>query len=271
MKNRILIGTIWALTCLTGCQSDEDMGSAGNENLADRVIRVTAKVNEEMHTRAGLTSDNLKDLCLVITDKENNTCRYNEQMVSDDNGGWMTYNGNLLLWNLEKSPVEVLAFAPYQKTDLKEPLTVDVCTDQTGQAAIEASDFLLHTPATVNPSQSSSLVLSFNHAMSRLQVRVMMGGETKEITNLTISGVLTKATCDLASKNPVVVAGGELGRVSLYRIETNFFECILPPQVCEEGVVITFNSAGRGYKWTSTETVTLQAGVNQVWTIDPKE
>lgn len=252
----------------TGCSNNEDKLLLTDSFPVDHVICVTTEVNEIV-SRAGYDATNLECFGLMIRNSENTAYNYNKQMIGSGNA-WNPSDGLQMLWDATRTPVTVVAYAPYVSVaDLETPLIVNVQSNQTTKDNVKASDFLL-MKAVVDPEQDltteGKLKVLLNHAMSKLVVKVTINGTENatmsKLGDMSINGAVISGTCDLSARIPVVVPVADANAVTVAPHKgTEYCECILLPQTIAEGFSINFSYDGKLYIWTAKTAVELQKGV----------
>ena len=153
---------------LAGCSNNEDELLSTGSFPEDHVIRVITEVNEPL-SRAGYDAMNLERFGLMIRNSENAAYNYHKQMVGSGSA-WSTSDGQQMLWDAERTPVTMIAYAPFMSEATPDAsLTVNALTNQSTEENVKSSDFLL-MKATVDPEQDltadGKLKISLNHAMS---------------------------------------------------------------------------------------------------------
>lgn len=260
---------------LAGCSNNEDESLAPGTFPGERVISVITEVNEPL-SRAGFDATNLERFGLMIRNSENAAYNYHKQMVGSGNT-WNTSDGQQMLWDAERTPVMMIAYAPYaSKAAPDAPLAVNALTNQATGENVMASDFLL-MKATVDPEKDltadGKLKISLNHAMSKLIIKLTVNGtadaDMGKLGDMAVNGAVVNGTCDLSAAAPVVVpaADATVATVAPYK-GTEYCECILPPQTITEGFSINFSYDGKLYIWTAKAAVELEKGVEHTLTLN---
>ena len=232
-------------------------------------------MNEPL-SRAGYDATNLERFGLMIRNSENAAYNYHKQMVGSGNT-WSTSDGQQMLWDTERTPVMMIAYAPYAGEATPDaPLAVNALTNQSAEANVMASDFLL-MKATVDPEKDltadGKLKISLNHAMSKLIIKLIVNGtedaDMGKLGDMAVNGAVVNGTCDLSAAAPVVVpaADATVATVAPYK-GTEYCECILPPQTIAEGFSINFSYDGKLYIWTAKAAVELEKGVEHTLTLN---
>ncbi|QIU93705.1 fimbrillin family protein [Bacteroides faecium] len=260
---------------LAGCSNNEDESLSTGTFPGERVISVITEVNEPL-SRAGFDATNLERFGLMIRNSENAAYNYHKQMVGSGNI-WSTSDGQQMLWDAERTPVMMIAYAPYaSEASPDAPLAVNALTNQATGENVMASDFLL-MKATVDPEKDltadGKLKISLNHAMSKLIIKLTVNGtadaDMGKLGDMAVNGAVVNGICDLSAAAPVVVpaADAAVATVAPYK-GTEYCECILPPQTVTEGFSINFSYDGKLYIWTAKAAVELEKGVEHTLTLN---
>ena len=260
---------------LAGCSNNEDELLSTGSFPEDHVIRIITEVNEPL-SRAGYDVTNLERFGLMIRNSENAAYNYHKQMVSSGNA-WSTSDGQQMLWDAERTPVTMIAYAPYMSEAAPDAsLAVNALTNQTTEENVKSSDFLL-MKATVDPEQDltadGKLKISLSHAMSKLLIKITVNGTTDAALNklgdMSINGAVVNGICDLSATVPIVVPAPDavVATVAPYK-GTESCECILPPQKIAEGFSVNFSYDGKLYIWTAEEAIELEKGVEHTLTLN---
>lgn len=260
---------------LAGCSNNEDELLSTGSFPEDHVIRIITEVNEPL-SRAGYDVTNLERFGLMIRNSENAAYNYHKQMVSSGNA-WSTSDGQQMLWDAERTPVTMIAYAPYMSEAAPDAsLAVNALTNQTTEENVKSSDFLL-MKATVDPEQDltadGKLKISLSHAMSKLLIKITVNGTTDAAMNklgdMSINGAVVNGICDLSATVPIVVPAPDavVATVAPYK-GTESCECILPPQKIVEGFSVNFSYDGKLYIWTAKEAIELEKGVEHTLTLN---
>ena len=260
---------------LAGCSNNEDELLSTGSFPEDHVIRIITEVNEPL-SRAGYDVTNLERFGLMIRNSENAAYNYHKQMVSSGNA-WSTSDGQQMLWDAERTPVTMIAYAPYMSEAAPDAsLAVNALTNQTTEENVKSSDFLL-MKATVDPEQDltadGKLKISLSHAMSKLLIKITVNGTTDAAMNklgdMSINGAVVNGICDLSATVPIVVPAPDavVATVAPYK-GTEPCECILPPQKIAEGFSVNFSYDGKLYIWTAEEAIELEKGVEHTLTLN---
>ena len=200
---------------ITGCSNDRNEPVLTDNSIKTQEIKVTAEVNEPL-SRAGYTAMYLESFGLMVQNAANTAYSYHKQMILSEEG-WNASDGQQMLWDMERNPVTVTAYAPYNSEAAPDAiLNVSVEENQETEADINASDFLL-AKTTVNPqtdlTEDGLVKITLNHAMSKLIIKVK-DTENKDIDmekliEVTVKGGVLNGTCDLSAENLEVVAAAD--------------------------------------------------------------
>ena len=253
---------------LAGCSNNEDELLSTGSFPEDHIIRIITEVNEPL-SRAGYDVTNLERFGLMIRNSENAAYNYHKQMVSSGNA-WSTSDGQQMLWDAERTPVTMIAYAPYMSEAAPDAsLVVNALTNQTTEENVKSSDFLL-MKATVDPEQDltadGKLKISLSHAMSKLLIKITVNGTTDAAMNklgdMSINGAVVNGICDLSATVPIVVPAPDAVVATVAPSKgTESCECILPPQKIAEGFSVNFSYDGKLYIRTAKEAIELEKGV----------
>ena len=260
---------------LAGCSNNEDELLLTGSFPEDHVIRIITEVNEPL-SRAGYDATNLERFGLMIRNSENAAYNYHKQMVGSGSA-WSTSDGQQMLWDAERTPVTMIAYAPYMSEAAPDAsLAVNALTNQATEENVKSSDFLL-MKATVDPEQDltpdGKLKISLSHAMSKLIIKITVNGTTDAAMNklgdMAINGAVVNGVCDLSATVPMVVPAPDavVATVAPYK-GAESCECILPPQKIAEGFSVNFSYDGKLYIWTAKEAIELEKGVEHTLTLN---
>lgn len=260
---------------LWSCSSNDTEPLAADRFPADHVIRVTAGVNQHQ-SRAGYEAANLDRFGLIVTNSTNDTYSYHKLMTGSA-GSWNTSDGQPMLWDADRTPVTVIAYAPYSATaGASATIAVKALADQSTDAAVQKSDFLI-SKATVDPDKDLTsdgrMKVTLDHAMSKLRIMVTVNGDAaadmSKLGDMAVNGAVTDGTCDFSATVPAVTTatGSTPATVTALKGD-DACECILPPQTVTDGFSVNFSYDGRLYVWNATDAVTLEGGVEYTLTLN---
>lgn len=198
---------------------------------------------------------------LLINNVSNPTYNYATTMIWSA-GAWVSSEGIKMMWDPGLNPVDILAVAPASLDieDINSRIPFSSSLDQT--SGIDSDDLLV-CKMNVNPKvdlKEGGVVLQFNHAMSRLAVKIS-NKSMDSVTGLSVSGVITSGVCDLSAASPSVVADGDVpGTIEAYKAENEFLAMIVP-QTTPAMLKVSFtDTSGITYDWQSDAPVSFEAG-----------
>lgn len=260
---------------LVGCSNNEDELLSTGSFPEDHVIRIITEVNEPL-SRAGYDATNLERFGLMIRNSENAAYNYHKQMVGSGSA-WSTSDGQQMLWDAERTPVTMIAYAPYMSEAVPDAsLAVNALTNQATEENVKSSDFLL-MKATVDPEQDltadGKLKISLSHAMSKLIIKITVNGTADAAMNklgdMSINGAVVNGICDMSATVPMIVPAPDavVATVAPYK-GAESCECILPPQKIAEGFSVNFSYDEKLYIWTAKEAIELEKGVEHTLTLN---
>lgn len=255
MRNFFWTATVIGL--LTACSQTDEIPA--KDSMADnQQIRIHVGVNN-LQTRAGYDNTNLDRFGLIINNTVDATCNYNVEMLKTGNA-WEAADGTPLTWDEKRSPINVCAFAPYQKdVTMDGNLPIGVPVSYADANEVKAADFLL-MKAQVNPqsdlTEDGSLRINLKHKLCKLTISFTGAGE---ITDLKVNGTVLSGSCNLSAENPVVTANGTDSSITPFKESDGTYQCILMPQTVESGKLnVTFTTSGRNFSWTSNQAITFE-------------
>ena len=289
-----------AAAMITSCSSEDELSQSNYPS--DNIIRVTAGVNNAK-TRAdgqGVSAMD-KDFSLTVVNKNTESTlpskyTYIDKVFSKKSGDWAC--SETLLWQNDKTPVDIVAFAPAQTGKFSgvcdnagniKPITYSVATDQSTLS--DYNDLLYYytpgfVPGGTNLDKDGKLSIQFNHAFCMIDINVTLGTEFNKpevlkespIVKVTLGGTKIAANVDVLNAASVVTASGEAADITTTKgdftkaenadkkadPEVNAisrFSCIAIPQtVAANTFKVSLMTAGKRYEWTSADPVELKSG-----------
>ena len=212
--------TAMAAAMITSCSTDDELSQSNYPS--DNIIRVTAGVNNAK-TRAegqGVTAMD-KPFSLTIVNKNTEKPElakkytYTDKVFSKSSGDWAC--SDTLLWQDDKTPVDIVAFAPAQTGKFSgvcdnagniKPIAYSVADDQSTKS--DNNDLLYnYTPSFVpggtNLDEKGRLSIQFNHAFCMIDIVVTLGTEFNKpevlddspIVKVTLDGTKIAANVDV--------------------------------------------------------------------------
>lgn len=285
-----------AAAMITSCSTDDELSQSNYPS--DNIIRVTAGVNNAK-TRAdgqGVSAMD-KDFSLTVVNKNTESTlpskyTYIDKVFSKKSGDWAC--SETLLWQNDKTPVDIVAFAPAQTGKFSgvcdnagniKPITYSVATDQSTLS--DYNDLLYYytpgfVPGGTNLDKDGKLSIQFNHAFCMIDIVVTLGTEFNKpevldnspIVKVTLGGTKIEANVDILNAASVVTASETAAATDITTTKGTFdkaanaeanaksyFSCIaIPQEVGANTFKVSLMTAGKRYEWTSAEPVELKSG-----------
>lgn len=286
-----------AAAIITSCSSEDELSQSNYPS--DNIIRVTAGVNNAK-TRADGTGVTAMDKPFSLTIVNKNTEKpelakkytYTDKVFSKSSGDWAC--SDTLLWQDDKTPVDIVAFAPAQENKFNgvcdnagniKPIAYSVADDQSTKS--DNNDLLYnYTPSFVpggtNLDEKGRLSIQFNHAFCMIDIVVTLGTEFNKpkvlddspIVKVTLDGTKIAANVDVTKAASVVTVSETDAATDITTTKGSFdkaanaeanakscFSCIAIPQtVAANTFKVSLMTAGKRYEWTSDKEITLQSG-----------
>lgn len=286
--------TAMTAAMITSCSSEDELSQSNYPS--DNIVRITAGVNNAK-TRAegtGVSAMN-KDFSLTIVNKNTESTlpskyTYIDKVFSKKSGDWAC--SETLLWQNDKTPVDIVAFAPAQTGKFNgvcdndrniQSIAYSVATDQS--TASDNNDLLYYYAPGFVPKdklENQKLNIQFNHAFCMIDINVTLGTEFNKpdilekspITEVTLEGTKIKANVDVKNATNIVTASEEATAAKIITTKGSFdkaanaeakaisrFSCITVPQnVAAKTFKVSLKTAGKLYEWTSEAAVELKSG-----------
>lgn len=208
-----------AAAMITSCSTDDELSQSNYPS--DNIIRVTAGVNNAK-TRAdgqGVSAMD-KDFSLTVVNKNTESTlpskyTYIDKVFSKKSGDWAC--SETLLWQNDKTPVDIVAFAPAQEGKFNgvcdnagsiQPIAYSVASDQSTSS--DNNDLLYYytpgfVPGGTNLDKDGKLSIQFNHAFCMIDINVTLGTEFNKpevlddspIVKVTLGGTKIEANVDV--------------------------------------------------------------------------
>lgn len=279
-----------AAAMITSCSTDDELSQSNYPS--DNIVRVTAGVNNAKTRADGAGTELKNDFSLTIVNKNAESTlaskyTYIDKVFSKGSGDWAC--SETLLWQNDKTPVDIVAFAPAQTGKFNgvyaegsiQPITYSVADDQSTSS--DYNDLLYYYAKDFNPGTSlvnKKLSIQFNHAFCMIDINVTLGTEFNKpevlkespIVKVTLGGTKIAANVDVTNAVSVVTASGEATDITAtngsFKEAANAesyshstFSCIAIPQtVAANTFKVSLMTAGKRYEWTSAESVELKSG-----------
>lgn len=288
--------TAMAAAMITSCSSEDELSQSNYPS--DNIVRVTAGVNNAK-TRADVKYSPMdKPFSLTIVNRNTESSElakkytYVDKVFSKTSGDWAC--SETLLWQNDKTPVDIVAFAPAQENKFNgvcdnagniKPITYSVATHQSTSS--DNNDLLYNytpdfVPGGTNLDENGKLNIQFNHAFCMIDINVTLGTEFNKpdilekspITEVTLEGTKIKANVDVKNATNIVTASEEATAAKIITTKGSFdkaanaeakaisrFSCIAIPQmVAANTFKVSLKTANKLYEWTSKDAVKLESG-----------
>lgn len=289
---KILAMAALATAVFASC-SNED-GLPQSNYPADNVVRIMTSV-DGMNTRAsyGNSTDKLKSFGFCIKNANSEKYTYDNIMVSQEGSNWIP--ATQMLWQNSTTPVDILAYAPFQETTEdasgkvkvfgKTDYAFSVKADQSG-AEDYSSDLIVYkqtgfTPGTkLNTNQAVNV--AFTHLLSQLNLIIELRDQfntnnntvTKGfVTDVKVNGTIISSKVDFsASPISVQVDGTQTAAITpettgftpaenaTAHAVFNYSAIMIPQTVAAGNFSISFKVNNTEYIWTATDAVTFKFG-----------
>lgn len=290
---KILTMAALATAVFASCSNDEDL--AQSNYPMDNVVRIMTSV-DGMNTRAsyGNSTDKLKSFGFCIKNANSEKYTYDNIKVSQEGSNWIP--ATQMLWQNSTTPVDILAYAPYQETTEdangkvkvfgKTDYAFSVKEDQSN-AEEYSSDLIVYkqtgfTPGT-NLNTNQAVNVAFTHLLSQLNLTIELRDqfnqdEKKPVTSATVTDVKVDGTFICSKVNfaadPISVQFDGMATKAITPETVAFtkadkttdhatfkYSAIVIPQWIRAGVFcISFKVNGNDYIWTSTSDVNFVSG-----------
>lgn len=290
---KILTMAALATAVFASCSNDEDL--AQSNYPMDNVVRIMTSV-DGMNTRAsyGNSTDKLKSFGFCIKNANSEKYTYDNIKVSQEGSNWIP--ATQMLWQNSTTPVDILAYAPYQETTEdangkvkvfgKTDYAFSVKEDQSN-AEEYSSDLIVYkqtgfTPGT-NLNTNQAVNVAFPHLLSQLNLTIELRDqfnqdEKKPVTSATVTDVKVDGTFIRSKVNfaadPISVQFDGMATKAITPETVAFtkadkttdhatfkYSAIVIPQWIRAGVFcISFKVNGNDYIWTSTSDVNFVSG-----------
>ncbi len=290
---KILTMAALATAVFASC-SNED-GLPQSNYPADNVVRITTSV-DGMNTRAsyGGSTAKLSSFGFCINNAGSDKYTYDNIKVTQENGKWNP--ATQMLWQNSTTPVDILAYAPYQETTEdasgkvkvfgKTDYAFSVKEDQSN-AEEYSSDLIVYKKTGFKPESdlntNQAVDVSFTHLLSQLNLTIELRDqfnqdEEKPVTSATVTdvkvdGTFIRSKVNFAADPISVRIDGQIPKaitpetVAFTKADkttdhaTFKYSAIVIPQWIMAGTFcISFKVNGNDYIWTSTSDVNFVSG-----------
>ena len=281
-----------ATAVFASCSSEDEL--AQNNYPMDNVVRIMTSV-DGMNTRAsyGNSTDNLSSFGFCINNDNSTTYTYDNIKVTKDGSNWKP--ATQMLWQNSTTPVDILAYAPYQETTEdangkvkvfgKTDYAFSVKEDQSN-AEDYSSDLIVYKQTGFKPGSelntSKAVDVTFTHLLSQLNLTIELGDQfntnnntvTKGfVTDVKVNGTIISSKVDFsASPISVQVDGTQAAAITpettgftpaenaTAHAVFNYSAIVIPQTVAAGKFSISFKVDGTEYIWTATDAVTFESG-----------
>ena len=290
---KILTMAALATAVFASC-SNED-GLPQSNYPADNVVRIMTSV-DGMNTRAsyGGSTAKLSSFGFCINNAGSDKYTYDNIKVTQENGKWNP--ATQMLWQNSTTPVDILAYAPYQETTEdasgkvkvfgKTDYAFSVKEDQSN-AEEYSSDLIVYKKTGFKPESdlntNQAVDVSFTHLLSQLNLTIELRDqfnqdEEKPVTSATVTDVKVDGTFIRSKVNfaadPISVQFDGMATKAITPETVAFtkadkttdhatfkYSAIVIPQWIMAGTFcISFKVNGNDYIWTSTSDVNFVSG-----------
>ena len=290
---KILTMAALATAVFASCSNDEDL--AQSNYPMDNVVRIMTSV-DGMNTRAsyGNSTDKLDSFGFCINNAGSDKYTYDNIKVTKEGNNWIP--ATQMLWQNSTTPVDILAYAPYQETteDANGKVKVFGKTDyafsvKEDQSNTEdySSDLIVYKKTGFKPESdlntNQAVDVSFTHLLSQLNLTIELRDqfnqdEEKPVTSATVTdvkvdGTLIRSKVNFAADPISIQFDGQASKaitpetVAFTKADkttdhaTFKYSAIVIPQWIRAGVFcISFKVNGNDYIWTSTSDVNFVSG-----------
>ncbi len=293
-KIKLLTMAALATAVFASCSSEDEL--AQSNYPADNVVRIMTSV-DGMNTRAsyGGSTAKLSSFGFCINNAGSTKYTYDNIKVTQENGKWNP--ATQMLWQNSTTPVDILAYAPYQETTEdangkvkvfgKTDYAFSVKEDQSN-AEDYLSDLIVYKQTGFKPESdlntNQAVNVAFTHLLSQLNLTIELRDqfnqdEKKPVTEATVTDVKVNGTI-ISSKvdfsaSPISVQVDDTQEATAITPETtefkaagkttdhaafNYSAIVIPQTVTAGNFSISFKVDGTDYIWTSTSDVNFVSG-----------
>ena len=289
---KILTMAALATAVFASCSNDEDL--AQSNYPMDNVVRIMTSV-DGMNTRAsyGNSTDKLDSFGFCINNAGSDKYTYDNIKVTKEGNNWIP--ATQMLWQNSTTPVDILAYAPYQETTEdangkvkvfgKTDYAFSVKEDQSN-AEDYSSDLIVFKQTGFTPvlelNTSKAVEVAFTHLLSQLNLIIELRDQfntnnntvTKGfVTDVKVNGTIISSKVDFsASPISVQVDGTQTAAITpettgftpaenaTAHAVFNYSAIVIPQTVAAGNFSISFKVNNTEYIWTATDAVTFESG-----------
>lgn len=265
MTSRNILSIALLSMILAACNNDNSLSPT--TDYADTPIYIQAGINGT-DTRAGYAEGELTEGSFglfLTTDGSGNDQRYNcSNLKVTYDEGWTT-GDTQLLWMNDDANVSYYAYLPYDEAVTDENYSFTVQADQSSEANVKQSDFLLALPKTTTARNGNAIAVNFNHILSKLHVILQRGNELDAdvtFTSVTLIGCALTTSINLHSGDVTSATSGQNESITLYSSQAGSqYECILVPQTISTNWKVSIVAGDKTYTFQSNDAVNFQSGM----------
>ena len=289
---KILTMAALATAVFASCSNDEDL--AQSNYPMDNVVRIMTSV-DGMNTRAsyGNSTDKLSSFGFCINNAGSTKYTYDNIKVTKEGSNWIP--ATQMFWQNSTTPVDILAYAPYQETTEdatgkvkvfgKTDYAFSVKEDQSN-AEDYSSDLIVYKQTGFTPvselNTSKAVEVAFTHLLSQLNLIIELRDQfntnnntvTKGfVTDVKVNGTIISSKVDFsASPISVQVDGTQTAAITpettgftpaenaTAHAVFNYSAIVIPQTVAAGNFSISFKVNNTEYIWTATEAATFKSG-----------
>ena len=291
---KILTMAALATAVFASCSNDEDL--AQSNYPMDNVVRIMTSV-DGMNTRAsyGNSTDKLKSFGFCIKNANSEKYTYDNIKVSQEGSNWIP--ATQIYWQNSTTPVDILAYAPYQETTEdangkvkvfgKPDYVFSVKADQS-DAEDYSSDLIVYKQTEFKPGSelntSKAVDVTFTHLLSQLNLTIELRDQFNQdeekpvtsatVTDVKVNGTIISSKVDFSASPISVQVDGTKAAAAITPETTgftsaenatahavfNYSAIVIPQTVAAGNFSISFKVNGTDYIWTGTANALFESG-----------
>ena len=289
---KILTMAALATAVFASCSSEDEL--AQNNYPMDNVVRIMTSV-DGMNTRAsyGNSTDKLNSFGFCIKNANSTTYTYDNVKVTKDGSNWIP--ATQMFWQNSTTPVDILAYAPFQETTEdasgkvkvfgKTDYAFSVKEDQSN-AEDYSSDLIVYRQTGFTPglelNTSKAVDVTFTHLLSQLNLTIELRDQFNQdrktvtegfVTEVKVNGTIISSKVDFSATSIGVQVDGT--QATAITPETtgftpaekttdhaffNYSAIVIPQTVTAGKFSISFKVDGTEYTWIATSDVNFESG-----------
>ena len=282
-----------ATAVFASCSSEDEL--AQNNYPMDNVVRIMTSV-DGMNTRAsyGNSTDKLKSFGFCIKNANSEKYTYDNIKVTKEGSNWIP--ATQMLWQNSTTAVDILAYAPYQKTteDANGKVKVFGNTDYAfsvkedqSNAEDYSSDLIVYKQTGFKPgtelNTSKAVEVTFTHLLSQLNLTIELRDQFNQdeekpvtpatVTDVKVDGTLIRSKVNFAADPISIQFDGQASKaitpetVAFTKADKTtdhatfkYSAIVIPQRVYAGSFCISFKVDGTDYIWTATSDVKFVSG-----------